>query len=253
MPRNFHRFHFLAILSDIHANIDALEAVLADMRQFEITETICLGDIVGYGPEPAACVDRIASVAKVNVYGNHEAMLLLGEDLAISGWRATVDRPLSLARKQLSSAQTKWLSELPLIANLREMSFSHASLHHPEDFDYVHEIPDAETHFRAQRHYVSFQGHTHVPGVWERSGQRIVGHHALEVAVRLNPVHRFAVNVGSVGQSRDGDTRACYALYDEAHRVLLHRRVPYDLDTAVARFKKAGLPQFNYRRLWRGE
>lgn len=253
MSRSFQRFRFLAILSDIHANIDALEAVLADMRQFEITDTICLGDIVGYGPEPAACVDRIASTAKTTVCGNHEAMMLLGDDLPISGWRATVGRPLALARKQLSASQTKWLSELPLLSNLRDMTFTHASLHNPEDFEYVHEVPDAELHFSAQRHYISFHGHTHLPAIWERNGKHVTGHHALEVAVRLSPVHRFAVNVGSVGQPRDGDTRACYALYDEAQRVLLHRRVPYDLDTAVARFKKAGLPQFNYRRLWRGE
>lgn len=253
LPREASPFRFVAILSDIHGNIDALDAVLEDIAGWECEAIFCLGDVIGYGPEPAACVQRMMDAGAVGVCGNHEAMLLVADEIPLTRWRPTIERPLRIAREQLSEAQLDWIEHLPPDRRLASLDLSHASLSRPEYFQYVHEAEEAVDHFSAQPGFISFQGHTHVPGTWESRAGDVRFCAPLEIAVRLNPVHRYAVNVGSVGQPRDGDPRACYALYDPVERVLMHRRLDYDIERAVGRFKRAQLPAFNHERLAVGE
>jgi diadenosine tetraphosphatase ApaH/serine/threonine PP2A family protein phosphatase len=246
---------FFAIISDIHANLDALEAVLADIRDFPIRGILCLGDIVGYGPEPGACVRKVMDLCSVSVLGNHEAMLLLADKILDEDWEEPIRNPLRIAKEQVSKAELAWLKDLPITVDLDPITLSHASLNDPTDFNYIYETTEAEAHFAAQTTFISFNGHTHVPSIWEENPETF-GVRCLkpgEKPVRLNPSKRYTVNVGSVGQPRDGDPRASYALYDYEEQILLMRRVSYDLRKAQARFKKAGLPAHNATRLGKGE
>ena len=247
--------NFFAFISDIHANIDALEAVLKDIRDFPVRGIFCLGDIVGYGPEPGACVQRVIETCSVSVLGNHEAMLLLADKILEEDWDVPIRKPLQIAKEQVSKTELGWLRDLPITADLDPITLSHASLNEPSEFNYLHEITEAEAHFAAQTTFISFNGHTHVPGIWEENPETF-GVRCLkpgEKPVRLNPSKRYTVNVGSVGQPRDGDPRASYALYDYEQHLLLMRRVSYDVKKAQARFKKAALPAHNATRLAKAE
>jgi diadenosine tetraphosphatase ApaH/serine/threonine PP2A family protein phosphatase len=245
---------FFAILSDIHANIDALTAVLSDIEQFPVKGLFCLGDIVGYGPEPASCVQRIMDTCAVTVLGNHEAMLLIADKIPDEDWDISIRQPLQLANEQLTKAQKSWLRSTPITADLDPVTLSHASLHKPPEFLYIDET-EAGAHFAAQTTFISFNGHTHVPVIWE-SNPKTSACRCLkpaETPVCLDEKKRYSVNVGSVGQPRDDDPRASYMLYDYEQHLLLHRRVPYDISRAQSRFKKASLPVFNARRIAKGQ
>ena len=155
----------------------------------------------------------------------------------------------------MSNSELGWLKDLPITADLDPITLSHASLNEPSHFHYIQETTEAEAHFAAQSTFISFNGHTHVPSIWEEN-PKTFGVRCLtpgEKPVRLDPSKRYTVNVGSVGQSRDGDPRASYALYDYEQHLLLMRRVNYDIKKAQARFKKAGLPAQNASRLAKAE
>ena len=244
---------FFALISDIHGNIDALDAVMADIKEFPVRGTLCLGDIVGYGPEPAACVQRVMETCAVTVFGNHEAMLFLAEQFPPEELGASVGAPIALAFKQIRGEQMKWLRGLPITADLDPMMLSHAALNDIGNFHYIHDTGEAKAHFAAQKTFISFHGHTHVPAIWEEKAGQISCFEPLDKPVRLDEGNRYAINVGSVGQPRDNDPRACYALYDYENRLLLHRRVEYDIAGAQARFKKAKLPARNASRLKKGQ
>ena len=246
---------FFAIFSDIHANIDALEAIMKDIRDFPVRGMFCLGDIVGYGPEPGACVNRVMDACSVSVLGNHEAMLLLADKILEEDWDVSARQSLKIAQEQVSNSELGWLKDLPITADLDPITLSHASLNEPSHFHYIQETTEAEAHFAAQSTFISFNGHTHVPSIWEEH-PKTFGVRCLtpgEKPVRLDPSKLYTVNVGSVGQSRDGDPRASYALYDYEQHLLLMRRVNYDIKKAQARFKKAGLPAHNASRLVKAE
>jgi len=209
---------------------------------------------VGYGPAPALCVQRVMDICAITVLGNHEAMLFVAEKILDEDWDITISKPILLAADQLSKKQNEWLRSQPFRADVDPLALSHASLNEPPEFHYIVEEKDAQAHFAAQKTFISFNGHTHVPAIWEESASsNFSGFHATDKPVRLNPAKRYSINVGSVGQPRDGDPRASYALYDFENRILLHRRVAYDLSLARARFKKAGLPMRNSSRLGKGE
>lgn len=244
----------IALLSDIHANVVALEAVLADMQELNVSAALCLGDTVGYGPDPAACVHLVRENTVASIMGNHEAMLIVLEKMGAQEFGETVSAPLELAQKQLGEEDLEWVCALPIGIDLDAFEVIHASLHEAADFHYIDSPETAADNFRQQKRPVSFHGHTHVPVIWEKSPSgRIQPFAPQEKLVRLDPDRQYAINVGSVGQPRDGDPRASYALYEAADGILLHRRVPYDFKAAQKRFRKAGLPAFNSTRLGKGK
>jgi len=246
---------FFAIFSDIHANIDALDAVLKDIRYFPVRGMLCLGDIVGYGPEPGECVKKVRDLCSVTVLGNHEAMLLLADKILDEDWDEPIRNPLRIAKEQVRKNDLGWLKDLPITVDLDPITLSHASLNEPTEFNYIDETTEAEAHFAAQSTFISFNGHTHVPSIWEEN-PKTFGVRCLTPGVkpvRLDASKRYTVNVGSVGQPRDNNPCASYVLYDYEQRILLMRRVSYDIKKAQARFKKAGLPAHNASRLLKGE
>jgi diadenosine tetraphosphatase ApaH/serine/threonine PP2A family protein phosphatase len=166
-----------------------------------------------------------------------------------------IRKPLQIAKEQVSKDELGWLRDLPITVDLDPITLSHASLNEPPEFNYIYETTEAEAHFAAQTTFISFNGHTHVPGIWEENPETL-GVRSLKPGdkpVRLDPSKRYTVNVGSVGQPRDGDPRASYALYDYEQHLLVMRRVEYDIKKAQARYRKAGLPAHNASRLAKAE
>ncbi len=241
------------MISDVHGNIDALEAVIRDIKVLGIHDVVCLGDIVGYGGAPAECVRTVGEYCAAVVMGNHEAMAVVDDALYLEDLPARISRPLELARRVLSTAELDWLAQLPLITVTSVYEAVHATLDRPGGFSYIFTPEEARKNFKHQRTPVSFHGHSHVPVIWEEREDTVVAYRPKLNNVRLAGDRRYAVNVGSVGQPRDGDPRACYVVYDAGMRDLTFRRVEYDIDAARRRIFSSQLPRPNADRLSRGE
>jgi diadenosine tetraphosphatase ApaH/serine/threonine PP2A family protein phosphatase len=234
-----------AILSDIHGNLEALDAVLADAAS-RADDILCLGDIVGYGADPLACIERVAERARAVVAGNHEHGVagLLDLDWFNDRARAAAE----WTRRRLDGDHLAWLATRPLVAETDDATLVHASPARPAEWDYLVSAEEGYDAFPAFATRVCFVGHSHRPGAWSvGSSGREYEPGATEI--ELERGRRYLVNVGSVGQPRDGDPRAAYALWDVAGRRVTIERVPYDLATARRKILGAGLPRFLAERL----
>ena len=239
----------IAFISDIHANIDALEAVLVDIDSQGADEIFCLGDIVGYGAAPSECLELVRSRCSVTVIGNHDQMASeKGVILALE----RVSAPIRYAREKLTKDQIKWLRDLPKVVENEGLTLVHSSLHEPGEFNYVLWKEDARLHFQHQKTPFSFIGHSHAPLI-AIQGQEGISLDVPGVAsITLEPTVRTIINVGSVGQPRDNYPRACYGWLDSGSNAFTWRRVPYDIKRAQERIKEAGLPWDNAARLASG-
>jgi predicted phosphodiesterase len=228
----------VAIISDIHANLPALTAVLEDIDKQGIEELVCLGDIVGYGAQPAECLELLRSR---NFYailrGNHDAYVAAdGEPSKVSTETAEVIR---WTRGQLTPDQRAWLGALPLTWQAEDYEVVHASLHQPEQWGYVLEPAAAAQHFAHQSKPLCFIGHSHQPKMFAEGEDRALDITSLE-SVRAS--RKQVVNVGAVGQPRDNDERACYVVYRRVEQDVWWRRIPYDIVAAQHAILAAGLP-----------
>lgn len=247
----------IAIVSDIHANIDALGAVLTDIAAQRCFSIFCLGDTIGYGPEPGACVKYMREFSPINLMGNHEAMYLAtkpkGRKRLNSDELGDLWPPLELCHRQLKTDDAKWISELPLVVPVADMELVHGSLHEPPSFGYIINKSLAKEHFAKQTTRFSFYGHTHIPVVWEEKNQKITSYTPGVGPITLDPDCRYAIGVGSVGQPRDDDPRACYVIFQPGSDTIEFRRVAYDIKKAQGRFLAAGLSKFDAERIAKGE
>ena len=245
----------IALFSDIHANIDAFRAVMDDATGLGVTRWYGLGDIVGYGSEPGGCVQIARERFVKCVLGNHEAMLIsVSSNEGCDEFGGSVGWPLKIARRQLGDSEgMKWLHRLPLVIEEGNMMLVHASPYRPDSFTYIHNGEDAKASFACQSAEIVFYGHTHVPAVWKMRGRRILCSSPVDDSIRLKPGTRYMVNVGSVGQPRDDDPRACYVIYDTATQIVRFRRIAYDIQSAQDRFHVSCLPVRNGLRLAKGQ
>ena len=216
-----------AILSDIHANLEALEAVLADARVQACTHFVCLGDVVGYNANPSECVKIIQDLGCPVVKGNHDeqaSIITLTE-----GFNELAEEAIGWTRDHLSADDKAWLSDLRLTRQVRDFTIVHATLDTPGQWGYVFNDLDAAASFTYQHTSLCFFGHTHWPTAFVRDDnvRRIpVGQ------IMLAPGKRYFINGGSVGQPRDRDWRAAYCILHTDRQVVEQRRVKYDLATA---------------------
>jgi predicted phosphodiesterase len=236
-----------AILGDIHANLHALHAVLADAAEQEVTHHICMGDIVGYGAYPKECLDLIRELDCPTVKGNHDEQV--AKEITQEGLNPLAEKALTWTQNQLTPDDMQWLRELRLQRLVRDFTIVHATLDTPHKWGYVNTELDAAANFSYQRTGICFIGHTHVPVAYMRDGDfRTV---PLDI-LPIDPGQKYLINVGSVGQPRDLDWRAAFCIYDtERHEVEL-RRVEYDLRGAQAAILAAGLPEKLATRLEKG-
>jgi diadenosine tetraphosphatase ApaH/serine/threonine PP2A family protein phosphatase len=233
----------IALLADIHSNLEALEACLAHARSHGATEFAFLGDLVGYGADPGAVIDLVAEHASrgaVAVKGNHDA--------AISGSKAYLNDAAAAAivwsRGVLSPAQRAFLDELPLCVRKGPSCFVHASAEAPERWAYVDSPGAAERSARAAATPYTFSGHVHDQSLYAQGiGQRMIAFTPQPaIAIPVGAHRAWLAIVGSVGQPRDGNPAASFAMFDTDSREITYCRVPYDVETAARRIRQNGLP-----------
>lgn len=239
----------LAILSDIHANLEALEAVLADLDTRRPDDVVCLGDFVGYGASPNECVARVRPRISGAVLGNHDAAAI--GRLSLGDFNSDAATAARWTEAALAPDVRAYLEALPYRIERDGALLVHASPLEPEAWHYVLSPLDAEEEFEAFEQPVCFIGHSHFPGAFELQGDD-VGYGRL-AEIRVKPGGRYIVNVPSVGQPRDSDPRAGYTLWDAERGVIEQIRLAYDVETAMKRIRDAGLPQFLAERLRWGE
>ncbi|WP_395752262.1 metallophosphoesterase family protein [Prosthecobacter sp.] len=227
----------MALFSDIHANLEALESVLSDARSQGCDQFACLGDIVGYAADPVACLKIVRDLGCPVVRGNHDEGA--ASESPLEELNPLAQKALLWTREQLSEEQRVWLLGLKLVRRVREFTLVHATLDSPGNWGYVTNCFDATASFSYQTTQVCFYGHTHVPRIFEKCGA--VCDVTTEDIVLRRGVQYF-VNVGSTGQPRDGDWRAAYAIHDTEAQTLSIRRVAYDIGTTRAKIRAAGLP-----------
>lgn len=237
------------VLSDIHGNLEALEAVLADLEARGVESLACLGDFVGYGASPNECIAALRPRVEAAVLGNHDqasiGMLRLG------GFRSDAAVAARWTEAQLTPEHRTWLMELPLATTWHGIRLVHASPSDPEEWRYVLSVSEATEELRTFDERLCLIGHSHVAGAFVESERRVRYVRGSELVI--DPEARYLVNVGSVGQPRDGDWRAAYLIVDEERPALEHVRVEYDVDRAARRIVDAGLPSFLAERLRWGE
>ena len=231
-----------AIFGDIHANLEALQAVLADAEAHGATHHVCLGDVVGYNANPHECVEIIRGLDCPVVKGNHDEQASMTEDLI--GFNPLAEEAINWTRRHLTEEDKKWLQELKMVRQVRDFTIVHATLDTPHKWGYVFNQLDAAASFNYQHTQLCFYGHTHAPRAYIRDSS--VHSHAFDAVqktVQIEPGKKYFINCGSVGQPRDGDWHAAYVLYYPDKPLIELRRIEYDIWTAQDKIVEAGLPQ----------
>jgi predicted phosphodiesterase len=237
-----------AILSDAHGNWEALQSVLQDIEYEGADKIVFLGDLVGYGPDPNIVVEELTAKADINLAGNHDWAAVGRIDITYFNPYAKI--AILMTRKLLTVSNLKKLTKLKLIAKDTEerLLFVHSTPREPEKWHYISTLEDAEENFSALTERVCFIGHSHYPLFIEKNG---------EGTPAVKPVHlikieqgcQYIINVGSIGQPRDGDPRACYAIYDSSSKTVQLKKIFYDVVKVQEKMQALGLPPFLIDRL----
>ncbi len=244
----------LAVFGDIHANLEALQAVLADMEQRRIDRFMCLGDLVGYGASPNECIELVSALPRGNcILGNHDAAAVwLYSPYSMS---KDAQKAILWTMEQLSEANAAYLKKLRQKISMLDLLFVHANPYNPGAYRYVIDQKHALRSFAAVKSRLVFLGHSHRPVLITKKNflQANFTTPRGNKVLALHPRHKQIINPGSVGQPRDGDVRASYCVYDTRRNEVEFHRVDYDHARAGQRILAAGLPGFLARRLEQGK
>ena len=238
-----------AILSDIHGNMEALEAVFKHAERHPIDRFLCLGDIVGYGANPKECLNRIKSFEDIVCVGNHDHAVTELTDT--SYFNPYARKAVHWTISQLDEEDIAYINSLPYIYEEDTFYTVHANLAKPELWGYIFDDFDASTNFFIMKKNICFIGHSHVPLAFEKKEDIIKPHYGAE-KILIDENCKYIVNVGSVGQPRDGDPRASYCIMDTEAKTIVWHRVIYDVAKAQKKIINAGLPSFLADRLAMG-
>lgn len=237
-----------AVIADIHGNLEALQVVLADIQEQKCTHVVCLGDVVGYGANPKECLDIIRGMNIPVVKGNHDEYI--GVDVNPDGFNDAAAEAVTWSRAQLTEDDRKWLRELKYFRLVANFSIVHATLDAPQRWGYVFEKLEAAASFTYQNTQVCFFGHTHVPVAFIRDTGVRGGTYS---KFRVEAGKKYFVNVGSVGQPRDGNPKSAYVIYDLVQQTIELRRLDYPIAEAQRKIRAAGLPERLAERLASGK
>jgi predicted phosphodiesterase len=227
-----------AIIADIHANLEALNAVLEDARAQNPTHYVCLGDVVGYNANPQECLKIIRDMNIPCVKGNHDEYCSMDEQL--EGFNPNAAEAVHWTRRQLGPEEREWLRDLKYTKMVGNFTIVHATLDGPQRWGYVFDKLQAAASFPYQTTPVCFFGHTHVPVAFMRD---TVVRGGTFSKFKVDPAKKYFVNVGAVGQPRDNNPKAAYVIYDLDAATIELRRVDYDIAAAQAKIREAGLPE----------
>jgi predicted phosphodiesterase len=237
----------IAVFSDAHSNLEALEAVVDDMDAMGIKRRVCLGDTVGYGANPAKCLELVRAMGCPVLKGNHDEAA--ASDQPLPGMNGAATAGIEFSRGKLTDEQKCYLASLALVLKQWDCEFVHASIDDPGDWNYVFTELHAAEHFSRQSADICFCGHTHRPMLWEFTKKHFVRGTVGGGWIPLDEEGQVLINVGSVGQPRDHSPDACYVIYDPSERSVDFRRIPYDVAKARRKILRAKLPRFLANRL----
>jgi len=234
----------IAVISDIHANKEALDAVIESIEKHSINKMYCLGDLVGYGVEPKYCIDTVKEIFDVCLKGNHDHVASKGD--GYSQFNSDAQVSAKWTSKNILKKHKMYLGNLELTSSLEKMFFVHSTPDKPEQWKYISNALQAGRQFPYFDGKICFVGHAHIPGLYTVDGYDRMYREGL---IFLDKTKRYIVNVGSVGQPRDMDPRACYVIYDEDWGTIEFVRILYDVYRASKKIAEAGISEFNAKRI----
>ncbi len=238
-----------AIISDVHANLEALQAVLKAVDERGASRILCLGDVVGYGGSPNECLNLVRERCQMVLLGNHDSAASGGGEAA--RFNPNAKAAALWTAKVLTHENRDYLRGLALSRHVEPYFYVHASPAAPRDWEYIFDRFDAEPQFQFFTEHACFIGHTHQPAIFERSASGCAS--LPPDPLRFDPMRRYIVNVGSVGQPRDHDPRACFVILSGPEGAIEHVRVPYDIEASQEKIRAASLPPVLASRLTTGE
>jgi diadenosine tetraphosphatase ApaH/serine/threonine PP2A family protein phosphatase len=242
----------IGLFSDVHANLAAVEVVLEELEKKQVDEYVCLGDVVGYGASPNECCDLVRKYAKVTIVGNHDAAVSGRMDY--SYYYDQARNALDWTASQINDDNMEWLASLPYLHHEEEynITYSHGAPHNPEDFNYIFNMEQAReaSRFREELKQVTFIGHSHLCRVFVFDDEDVL--QMVPGALDLEDGKQYVISIGSVGQPRDYDPRAAYAIFDTEKRTIEQFRVEYDVELSAHRIFEARLPDAFGKRLFVG-
>lgn len=240
----------IGILGDIHGNMEALTSVVAAMRAEGIDEWVQVGDLVGYGPQPSECIDLVRDLGCTVCMGNHDAAVL--DILDTAYFNNFARQAVEWTRTQLRPQDFEYLRSLQLVVRKELYTVVHGTLQMPDQFGYVISPVEARDSLQLQETFLCFVGHSHVPAIYlmnDRQQRTLDVIYEPQAEVPVGDYLHVLMNVGSVGQPRDEDPRAAYAIYDTETKIASIRRVEYDIASVQAKIRRAGLPEMLANRL----
>lgn len=229
-----------AVISDIHSNREALSRALDLIDGMQVDEIVCLGDIVGYGANPSECLALVRERTSLITLGNHDHAV--NDPKAKYDFNTFARSAIRWTVAKMTIEEKSILRSLPFSISLDQFHFVHATPHQPEQWDYIFSAFEARLYERAFHERVCFVGHSHVPGIYSMNPK----------VLSYNSTGRFIINVGSIGQPRDGDPRLSYGIVDTVAGTYENFRLEYDVETAAAKILDAGLPKSLAERLFIG-
>lgn len=239
-----------AIFGDIHGNLQALDAVLRAYESESIDAYLCTGDLVGYGANPVECVERVRQKCLHVVAGNHDYAVC--EKLTLEFFNSYAKAAVLWTRSKLSQAELKYLERLPLLVEVdRDVTLSHATIYDAHAFDYIQTQYDAHLSLQEMQTPCAFVGHSHIPITFFLKDGAVSW--TLDTEIDVSRYDKVLVNVGSVGQPRDENPQAAYAIFDSAERKIWIRRADYDVESAVRAIEQNHLPRILAERLRLGK
>lgn len=241
-----------AIFADIHANVEAFDAVIDAYKKERIDQYLFLGDVAGYGANPKECIAKLRRLRAVAIVGNHDwAAINL---LSLNFFAPEAKESLLWTRKALNRGAKVFLESLKLIFKNNDLTLAHASLDHARDFNYLTDAYMAEETFRLLgEKNICFVGHTHIAGIFSKDAAQSISFRNAGPKLTLDENTAYIVNVGSVSHSRDGDPRAAYCVYDTENKTVEIKRAGYNVTQAANKIIKAGLPRVLAERLLTGK
>ena len=236
----------IALISDIHGNLEALVSVLKHIEKLRVDEIHCLGDVVGYGCNPIECLNLIEENAQVKLMGNHEYAIL--GNISTDSYTAIAKISTKWTHRILTDREFSIISDFKMRHSFDDILMVHASPYKDDYWRYILTPEEAYKTFESISENICFYGHSHIPMIFTESSN---GLPRKQVGHDFDPFEesRYLVNVGSVGQPRDNDPRACFVIFDTENQEIKYHRVEYDINKAQSKMTNAKLPEMLINRL----
>ncbi|MBI5145389.1 MAG: metallophosphoesterase family protein [Candidatus Omnitrophica bacterium] len=230
-----------AIFADIHSNLEAFDAVIQALNQESIDKYLCLGDVVGYAANPKECIQKVRDLAMITVAGNHDwASVGL---FSLDYFNPVAAQALLWTKRNLDEQDRYFLESLKLIYKNEDLTLVHATLNNPQDFNYMDNTYIAAETLGLLENNICFIGHTHRPGIFIKDKEDSVQYKEVD-KIDIKEGSKYIINVGSVGQPRDGNPDAAYAIYDTKKKQVEIQRISYDWETTRKKIHATSLPKF---------